>query len=435
MDTHIQPDPDSNVSRPIHVSLPDDVLDRERGHPEGEAGDVMDAPTASPAERLSTAEVQRPRRRRGVLLGTAACVLLLGVGAAYVFSPYNTAYPVPRMASTLRHLANEAGIGQPPVLAPSAHLAKVNAPPLPPPTTRDSYTPVPRKSEVDEILALRGGAPSGAAARDAAPPRHAAPDVINSGPAEVPGEPGGPAISSNPTTIASQQASLPPKPVVAPSNPVPKPDLTQSIVAGMRDHDDTNSIIASPAQSAPAGSPTTIPAAEPQKLAAAAPLVQPQQQPQPSSATAAPVLQADAVAGGADPRIDGAALLLVRRTAGSWGAAPERCGRVAPAIRLNGAMGTARVGRAARPTATGLGGSSDSGGGESAVLSPPAPAIGRLVAVAPGRFRTSDRRRWRHPRHTRRRCRRRPVPAGGVPESGRGRGQPPSRAGRRAVGR
>jgi hypothetical protein len=124
--------------------------------------------------------------------------------------------------------------------------------------------------------------------------------VINSGPAEVPGEPGGPAISSNPTTIASQQASLPPKPVVAPSNPVPKPDLTQSIVAGMRDHDDTNSIIASPAQSAPAGSPTTIPAAEPQKLAAAAPLVQPQQQPQPSSATAAPVLQADAATAAAN---------------------------------------------------------------------------------------------------------------------------------------
>jgi hypothetical protein len=300
MDTHIQPDPDSNVSRPIHVSLPDDVLDRERGHPEGEAGDVMDAPTASPAERLSPAEVQRPRRRRGVLLGTAASVLLLGVGAAYVFSPDNTAYPVPRMASTLRHLAKEAGIGQPPVLAPSAHLAKVNAPPLPPPATRETYTPVPRKSEVDEILALRGGAPSGAAVRDAAPPRHAAPDVINSGPTEVPGEPGGPAISSNPATIATQQASLPSKPVVAPPSPDPKPDLTQSIVAGMRDHDGTNSNLTAPAQSALAGSPTTIPAAEPQKLAAAAPLVQPQQQPQPSSATAAPVLQADAATAAAN---------------------------------------------------------------------------------------------------------------------------------------
>jgi hypothetical protein len=68
----------------------------------------------------------------------------------------------------------------------------------------------------------------------------------------------------------------------------------------MRDHDGTNSNLTAPAQSALAGSPTTIPAAEPQKLAAAAPLVQPQQQPQPSSATAAPVLQADAATAAAN---------------------------------------------------------------------------------------------------------------------------------------
>ena len=95
---------------------------------------------------------------------------------------YNTAYPVPLMASTLRHLANEAGIGQPAVLAPSAHLARVNAPPLPPPGKRETYTPVPRKSEVDEILALRAGTPAGASADAATPPAHAAAQADSPGP-------------------------------------------------------------------------------------------------------------------------------------------------------------------------------------------------------------------------------------------------------------
>ena len=123
MDTHIHPDPGNTESGPLHVSLPEDVFDLERGKSDAGSAGAPQAPSASPEERLSPREEPRPPRRRGLLLGTAACLLVLGVGAAYVFSPYNTAYPVPMMASTLRQLANEAGIGQPAVLAPSAHLA------------------------------------------------------------------------------------------------------------------------------------------------------------------------------------------------------------------------------------------------------------------------------------------------------------------------
>ena len=238
MDTHINPDPGNTESGPLHVSLPEDVFDRERGHRSRESVEAPQAPSASPEERLSPAAEQRPPRRRGLLLGTAACVLVLGVGAAYFVSPYNTAYPVPMMASTLRQLANEAGIGQPAVLAPSAHLARINAPPLPPPGKREAYTPVPRKSEVEEILALRTGAPAGTSADTPAQPAHSAAQADSPGPAFLPGEPGGPPISSNPATIAAQQPSaVAPKPEAATPSPAAKPDLTQSIVAGMRDHD------------------------------------------------------------------------------------------------------------------------------------------------------------------------------------------------------
>ena len=240
---------------------------------------------------LSPAEEPRPPRRRGLLLGTAACVLVLGVGAAYFFSTYNTAYPVPRMASTLRQLANEAGIGQPAVLAPSAHLARVNAPPLPPPGKREAYTPVPRKSEVDEILALRAGAPAGTSADTPTPPAHSAAQADSPGPAFFPGEPGGPTISSNPATIAAQQPSaVAPKPEAATPSPAAKPDLTQSIVAGMRDRDGALGNGAPATQVASPAAPVSLRVPEPQK-----PLpvrTQAQTQSQPDTAAVSP--QADA---------------------------------------------------------------------------------------------------------------------------------------------
>jgi hypothetical protein len=291
MDTHIHPDPGNTASGPLHVSLPEDVFDLERGKSDAKAAG---APSASPEERLSPAEEPRPSRRRGLLLGSAACVVVLGVGAAYFFSTYNTAYPVPRMASTLRHLANEAGIGQPAVLAPSAHLARVNAPPLPPPGKREAYTPVPRKSEVDEILALRAGTPAGASADAATPPAHAAAPADSPVPAFLPGEPGGPAISSNPATIAAQQPSaVAPKPDAATPSPAAKPDLTQSIVAGMRDRDGALGNGAPAAQVASTAAPVSLRVPEPKKPAPALPVLTPAQS-QPQSDTAAVSPQADA---------------------------------------------------------------------------------------------------------------------------------------------
>lgn len=284
MDTHINPE-----SGPLHVSLPEDVFDRERGHRSRESVEAPQAPSASPEERLSPAAEQRPPRRRGLLLGTAACVLVLGVGAAYFVSPYNTAYPVPMMASTLRQLANEAGIGQPAVLAPSAHLARINAPPLPPPGKREAYTPVPRKSEVEEILALRTGAPAGTSADTPAQPAHSAAQADSPGPAFLPGEPGGPPISSNPATIAAQQPSaVAPKPEAATPSPAAKPDLTQSIVAGMRDHDGALGNGAPATQVASPAAPVSLRVPETQK-----PLpVRTQTQTQPDTAAVSP--QADA---------------------------------------------------------------------------------------------------------------------------------------------
>ena len=291
MDTHINPDPGNTESGPLHVSLPEDVFDRERGHRSRESVEAPQAPSASPEERLSPAAEQRPPRRRGLLLGTAACVLVLGVGAAYFVSPYNTAYPVPMMASTLRQLANEAGIGQPAVLAPSAHLARINAPPLPPPGKREAYTPVPRKSEVEEILALRTGAPAGTSADTPAQPAHSAAQADSPGPAFLPGEPGGPPISSNPATIAAQQPSaVAPKPEAATPSPAAKPDLTQSIVAGMRDHDGALGNGAPATQVASPAAPVSLRVPEPQK-----PLpvrTQTQTQSQPDTAAVSP--QADA---------------------------------------------------------------------------------------------------------------------------------------------
>ncbi|PPQ34133.1 hypothetical protein [Rhodopila globiformis] len=291
MDTHIHPDPGNTASVPLHVSLPEDVFDLERGKSDAETAGAPQAPSASPEERLSPREEPRPPRRRGLLLGTAACLLVLGIGAACVFSPYNTAYPVPMMASTLRQLANEAGIGQPAVLAPSAHLARVNAPPLPPPGKRETYTPAPRKSEVDEILALRAGAPAGASADTPTPPAHSAAPADNPVPAFLPGEPGGPPISSNPATIAAQQPStVAPKPEAATPSPAAKPDLTQSIVAGMRNRDGAPGNGAPAAQVASSAAPVSLRVPEPQK-----PLpvrTHAQTQSQPDTAAASP--QADA---------------------------------------------------------------------------------------------------------------------------------------------
>ena len=285
MDTHIHPDPGNTASGPLHVSLPEDVFDLERGKSDPGAAGAPQAPSASPEERLSPREEPRPRRRRGLLLGTAACLLVLGVGAAYVFSPYNTAYPVPMMASTLRQLANEAGIGQPSVLAPSAHLARVNAPPLPPPGKRETYTPMPRKSEVDEILALRAGAPAGTSADTPTPLAHSAAQADSPGPAFLPGEPGGPPISSNPATIAAQQpTAVAPKSEAATPSPAAKPDLTQSIVAGMRDRDGALGNGAPATQVASAAAPVSLRVPEPQK-----PLpVRTQAQTQPDTAAVSP---------------------------------------------------------------------------------------------------------------------------------------------------
>jgi outer membrane murein-binding lipoprotein Lpp len=218
MDTHVNPDPDAvHGAQPYSASLPADL--REEA-----------APTngAEAAERAgATGEVLSPRAavrsgrfsRQRLLLGGAVVAVLVVGGGVYALSPANHVYPMPQLASAVRSLAAQAGFQRQPVLAPSASLAKINAP-LPPPETRGKYTPPPPDAELKEVIGFRGGAGGTATvnpgnATDAGPP-----------PGYVPSEPG----------MVAAQPKTPPKAPVADqpaSGPDGRSDLTTAIVASM----------------------------------------------------------------------------------------------------------------------------------------------------------------------------------------------------------
>jgi hypothetical protein len=307
MDTHIATHPESEPGiAGMSAHLPDEA-DEPNGAPPGVGG-------LEPGERLPLSAPKPVRRRRGLLLaGVAVVAIAVAAGGAFLVSPYNKVYPVPRLQASVNGVAHDAQGPLRPILAPSASLARVSVP-APAPATRESYAPKPRDQEVAELLSLHPGStdpahadhPAGSSAaghpvKPVAVHSTTAPTSVDAdAPAgDVPREPGSSMVSQTP----------------AATSPSPKPPVTANAApAGATPKDATALIIASLPQAwpvapdAPAAPQTTlVPAAvavpqvtEPPTPSAAAPVVPPLP-PQPDVLTVAanlragPMSQADQV--------------------------------------------------------------------------------------------------------------------------------------------
>ena len=205
-------------------------------------------------------------RRRILLLGAAVIALCAAGAATLLVFPNNHAYPVPHVASTLRHWAAGMGIARTEPLAPAASLAGV--PPAPAePVTREKYQPKRKDEQLQEILALRGGARegsrgdgqsakvlpaavapapgqnAGASDRDAPPPGYV-PSEPGANPASIPATPGA-------RRVVGAADAAPPLPAVA----------APALPAGAPPHDATTAVLAAlGSASQPAGSSPPSPA-------------------------------------------------------------------------------------------------------------------------------------------------------------------------------
>jgi hypothetical protein len=212
-----------------------------------------------------------------LLLGAAVIALGAAGASAFLVSPYNRVDSVPQMASTVRHWAAEMGIQRTEPLAPAASLAGVPAAPAAP-VTREKYQPKGRDQQLQEVLALRGGAPEGSRNGGQSangPPAAAAPirgqdagasDRDAPPPGYVPSEPG-----TNPASFPAAPHVQPA--VEAPSGAPASPAVTPpALRAGEPPHDATTAVLAAlgPA-SQPAGSSPPSPAPPAQAAAPAPP--------------------------------------------------------------------------------------------------------------------------------------------------------------------
>jgi hypothetical protein len=178
------------------------------------------------------------------------------------------------MASMLRHWGAEMGIKRTEPLAPAASLAEVPTEPAEP-VTREKYQPKGRDQQLQEVLALRSGAPQGlrgggqpaseppAAAAPAAGQGAGASDRDAPPPGYVPSEPGTDpapfpvAPRAQPAVEATGGASAT-RAVTPPAPPVVEPP-----------HDATTAVLASLGQPAqPAPSPPSVAAPAPAAAAA-----------------------------------------------------------------------------------------------------------------------------------------------------------------------
>jgi hypothetical protein len=169
---------------------------------------AMDGPMAppglDPGKRPVASSPPKARRRRGLLAGAAVVALAAASASAFLISPYNHVYSVPRMASAVRHAASSAGIRIPPeIVAPSAKLADV-AVPRPVPIIRAPYTPAPPSQDMHELLALHAGGP----VTDTSSPQPPTASGLPAEPGVVRDHPPGPVpVGSAPAVHPAQTAS------------------------------------------------------------------------------------------------------------------------------------------------------------------------------------------------------------------------------------
>jgi hypothetical protein len=217
---------------------------------EGAASIGESAPIADlyVGERPPSSAINPSHRRRVVLLAGVAVAAVTIAGGAFLVSPYNTLYPLPRIQESMNNAAGDASryaqTTLRPLLAPSASLAKVAVPPVPP-TTRDAYKPKPPDQQVAEILSLHPGTPSqiDTTTRLGDPDGHPAkgpaakpaPAVAVSGSdapgGDLPHEPG----SSSASWPGVAPAPLPTPPAIgsaAPAAGLPK-DATAAVIASL----------------------------------------------------------------------------------------------------------------------------------------------------------------------------------------------------------
>ena len=172
MDTHYAPSPAlDQEADALHARLPGELENPSSG-----PGPVSEQEALAAGGRLPSSENRPSGRRKALLAGAAIAAVLVVGGGAYLASSYNLIYPMPRLASTVRNTAARVGVKLPPVLAPSASLAKVNIPPQSP-ATRDPYAPKTRDQEVAELLSLHTGAASSPTPAPASAPVPRAPGV------------------------------------------------------------------------------------------------------------------------------------------------------------------------------------------------------------------------------------------------------------------
>lgn len=216
MDMHVAPSPEiDDRERVLSARLP--------GEPDPERPVNPEAPGQS--EKVAPEPAARPRKkgRVGLLSGVAIIGIVVVAGCAFVLSPYNHLFPVPRrVSSTVHDLAASAGINLDQPFAPSASLASVKLPPRPSAVVVPRYVPTPRDQDLSEILAMRGRPASAASSLiPTVPPPPAklaaTPSAVRPVPSAAPHVPGVPAgyVPHEPgATVA-----MPPPGLVAPLAP------------------------------------------------------------------------------------------------------------------------------------------------------------------------------------------------------------------------
>ena len=260
MDTHIA---DTTLIPPLSTRQPEMAL---AGEEEGEA------PPAAPVS-----ETGAPARRslKGALLGSAAVLAVLTVGAGvFLISPYNTILPVgvQKAVSTVREsaesTARQASEAVSGLVAPAARMATS---PNPEPTAAPQREQPPRAAsdaQIEEIVGYRqqhagsgaGSATNGATPRPAERPRVEAAPLARrvdepARPAEVarPTEAAPPATREAPQPAPAGLQASPAKPVEAP--PVAVPPAAPPIHAASAPEPTIPSL---PASTAAAPSPVVV---------------------------------------------------------------------------------------------------------------------------------------------------------------------------------